>query len=281
MLIDHQMIVKLIRTFKDSKRIYFLLEYVHGLELSLIMRSVGAFNGADSHFYVGSLLLILQYLHERDIIYRDLKPENVLVDISGYIKLIDFGTAKQIQSRTFTLLGTPHYMAPEVIIGKGYNKNADLWSLGICLYEFLCAKVPFGDEEEDPYKVYSEILDLKISFEKEGSPPSEFAQNLIRQLLRKHPETRAGGSIENLKKHDWFSGFDWDGLTAQTLVAPYTPDIGDALEEVEEESMNSARNWDEILDRDSGESEQDSAEIFDTELEEFKMSIPQDWDNGF
>ena len=261
MLIDHQMIVKLIRTFKDPKRIYFLLEYVHGLELSIIMRSVGAVNGADAHFYIGSMLLILQYLHERDIIYRDLKPDNVMVDISGYIKLIDFGTAKQVQNRTFTLLGTPHYMAPEVIIGKGYNKNADLWSLGICLYELLCAKVPFGDEEDDPYKVYSEILDLKISFDAGPSPPSEFAQNLIRQLLRKHPETRAGGSIENLKKHDWFSGFDWDALTAQTLVAPYTPDIGDVMEALDDQSINSERHWDELLDQDSVEIEQESPDI--------------------
>ena len=208
MLIDHPFIVKLIRTYKDAKRIYFLLEYVHGLELSIIMRHIGAFTSSDAHFYIGSLILVLQYLHERDIIYRDLKPDNVMVDTEGYIKLIDFGTAKQIQNRTFTLLGTPHYMAPEVIIGKGYNKNADLWSLGICLYELLCAKVPFGEEEDDPYKVYSEILDLKINFESEHAFPSDFAQNLIRQLLRKHPEMRSGGSIENLKKHDWFTGFD-------------------------------------------------------------------------
>ena len=282
MLIDHPMIVKLIRTFKDFKRIYFLLEYVHGLELSVIMRHVGVFSNSDAHFYVGSLLMVLQYLHERDIIYRDLKPDNVMIDTSGYVKLIDFGTAKQITNRTFTLLGTPHYMAPEVIIGKGYNKFADLWSLGICLYEFLCAKVPFGDEEDDPYRVYSEILDLKITFDTEHTPPSEFAQSLIKQLLRKHPETR--GTFESLKKHDFFSGFDWESLTSQVLVPPYTPDVGDEIEEIEDLSGHSEDEeacWDEILDQDSKESQHNSPEIFDTELEEFKMSIPQDWDSGF
>ena len=284
MLIDHPMIVKLIRTFKDSKRIYFLLEYVHGLELSVIMRHVGVFSNSDAHFYIGSLLMVLQYLHERDIIYRDLKPDNVMVDTNGYVKLIDFGTAKQITSRTFTLLGTPHYMAPEVIIGKGYNKFADLWSLGICLYEFLCARVPFGDEEDDPYRVYSEILDLKITFDVEHSTPSEFAQSLIKQLLRKHPETR--GTFDSLKKHDFFSGFDWEGLEIGKLTAPYTPDVGDVKDEADELSQHSIeddedRAWDDLLDQDSKESMHNSPEIFDTELEEFKISIPPDWDNGF
>jgi cGMP-dependent protein kinase 1 len=281
MQIDHPMIVKLVKTYKDPKRIYFLLEYVHGLELSVIMRHVGVLNNSDAHFYIGSLLLVLQYLHDRDIIYRDLKPDNIMIDTDGYIKLIDFGTAKQVQNRTFTLLGTPHYMAPEIIIGKGYNKNVDIWSLGICLYEFLCAKVPFGDDEDDPYKVYSEILDLKINFDSEYGSPSDFAQSLIRQLLRKHPETRSGGSIENIKKHDWFSGFDWESLATQAMVPPYTPDIGDVQGEAEDQSAVSIDHWDEILDQDSLESENNTPEVHDTELEEFKMSIPNDWDNGF
>lgn len=126
LLIDHPFIVKMVRTFKDDKRIYFLLEYVHGLELSMILRHIGLLSNSDSQFYIGSLILVLQYLHERDIIYRDVKPDNIMVDSSGFIKLIDFGTAKQVQGRTYTLVGTYHYMSPEAIVGKGYNKNADL-----------------------------------------------------------------------------------------------------------------------------------------------------------
>lgn len=124
--IDHPFIVKLVRTFKDSKRLYFLMEYVHGLPLNFILNHVGLLSNSDAQFYISSLILVLQYLHERDIIYRDFKPENVIVDTTGFIKLIDFGTATDIKGRTYTLVGTPHYMAPEVIVGKGYNKNADL-----------------------------------------------------------------------------------------------------------------------------------------------------------
>ena len=137
------------KSFKDAKRIYFLLEYVHGLELNVILRHVGLLTNTDSQFYVGSMILILQYLHEREIIYRDMKPENIMIDVSGYVKLVDFGTAKVIQGRTYTLVGSPHYIAPEVIVGKGYTKMVDLWSVGICLFEFLCGRVPFGEEEEE------------------------------------------------------------------------------------------------------------------------------------
>ena len=98
---------------------------------------------------------ILEYLHERRIIFRDLKPENVMIDHEGYPKLIDFGTSKILDApRTVTIVGTPHYMAPEMITGKGYSYNVDYWSLGVMLYEFLCGILPYGDSIRDPYKVY-------------------------------------------------------------------------------------------------------------------------------
>lgn len=88
--------------------------------------------------------------------YRDLKPENVIVTENGYIKLIDMGTAKILKSKvskTFTLIGTPHYMSPEMLVGKGYTYSTDIWSLGVCFYEFMCGEVPFAEEEEDPYNI--------------------------------------------------------------------------------------------------------------------------------
>ena len=124
--LDHPFIMKYIKSFKDSKRIYFLLEFINGFDLSKIMNHVGLLNNNDSVFYAGSLVLVLEYLHERNIIYRDLKPENVIINSDGYIRLVDFGSAKYIQGRTYTLIGCAFYIAPEVIIGRGYSKNADL-----------------------------------------------------------------------------------------------------------------------------------------------------------
>ena len=107
---------------------------------------------------------MFEYLHARDIIYRDLKPENVMIDEQGYPRLIDFGTAKILEGRTYTIVGTPHYMAPEIITGKGYDYNADYWSLGVVLFEFMCGGVPFGEEEEDPYNIYEAILSAPLRY---------------------------------------------------------------------------------------------------------------------
>ena len=123
--LDHIFILKLVRTFQDKFRLYFLLEFIKGMDLFDVLHQLGLLNESDSRFYTGCLLIILEHLHEREIIYRDLKPENIVVDDDGYPKLIDFGTAKFIKGRTFTIVGTPHYMAPEVITGHGYSVSVD------------------------------------------------------------------------------------------------------------------------------------------------------------
>jgi len=123
--VDHTMILKLVKTFKDTDRIYFLMEFVQGLDLFDILRELQLVSDADAKYYIGALVVILEHLHERDILYRDLKPENIMIDHEGYPKLIDFGTSKIINGRTYTTVGTPHYMAPEIILGSGYTFSAD------------------------------------------------------------------------------------------------------------------------------------------------------------
>lgn len=95
----------------------------------------------------------MEYLHTNNIIYRDIKPENIMVDDKGYMRLIDMGTAKFLKGkggRTYTIIGTPHYMAPEILTGKGYSYAVDLWSIGVCLYEFMCGGVPYAEDADDP-----------------------------------------------------------------------------------------------------------------------------------
>lgn len=118
-----------------------------------------------AQFYIASLLLVLEYLHNNCIVYRDLKPENVVVGSDGYLKLVDMGTCKHLPkhfSKTFTIIGTPIYMAPEIIVGKGYSYSADLWSLGVMLYEFIFGDVPYGRNCDDIYSIYSEIVTSNI-----------------------------------------------------------------------------------------------------------------------
>ena len=156
--IDHPFIVKLVKTMKDKNYVYFLMDYIKGKELFDVIRDIGLLNKFQTQFYGASIMLAVNYLHERKFVYRDIKPENIMVLGNGFIKLIDFGTAKAINDRTKTIIGTPHYMAPEVILGEGYSFKVDFWSIGICMYEFMCGGVPFGENHEEPMDVYLSVI---------------------------------------------------------------------------------------------------------------------------
>ena len=155
--IDHPFIVKLVKTLKDDKFIYFLMDYIRGKELFSVIRDIGMLTKSQTLFYGASIMLAVKYLHQRKFVYRDIKPENVMVLENGYIKIIDFGTAKEIEDKTKTTMGTPHYMAPEMIMGTGYSFEVDYWAIGICMYEFICGEVPFGEVCEDTMEIYLAI----------------------------------------------------------------------------------------------------------------------------
>ena len=182
------------------------------MELFDAIREIGLLGTYDSQFYIAQMILAVEYLHNLKIVYRDIKPENIMVDENGYLKMIDMGTAKILVpkygvSRTFTIIGTPHYMAPEIINGKGYNFTVDLWSIGVCLYEFMCGYVPFGDDAEDPYDIYQDIMSKNLSYP--SYMKDKKAIKLIEQLLNKIPEIRLGQSYAALKGHTWFNNFNW------------------------------------------------------------------------
>lgn len=137
---SHPFIVQLINSFQNSRYVYMLLEYLPGGELFSRLRKDGRFSEDVSLFYSSEILLALRYLHRHKIVYRDLKPENLLISESGHVKLADFGFAKILESdRTYTLCGTPEYLSPEIIKGqkKGYGRSVDWWAFGILLYEML------------------------------------------------------------------------------------------------------------------------------------------------
>jgi cGMP-dependent protein kinase len=215
---------------------------------------------------------MFEHLHERDIIYRDLKPENVMIDEEGYPKLIDFGIAKIVQGRTYTVVGTPHYMAPEVIVGKGYSLAADYWSIGIMIYEFACGGVPFGEEEEDPYIIYEKVIERKLvypSFVDIRMP----SKPVIEQLLSKNPAMRTGGSINNLKSHPWFHGFNWDALINRQMPTPYKPRLPDLTREIQS-AMKNSRDINEIITKEESTDEPPSSK-------NRRANIPESWDQEF
>ncbi|NXQ86031.1 KGP2 kinase, partial [Nyctibius grandis] len=176
-------IVRLYRTFKDSKYVYMLLEACLGGELWSLLRDRGSFDEATTKFCIGCVTEAFDYLHHIGIIYRDLKPENLILDAEGYIKLVDFGFAKKIGSgqKTWTFCGTPEYVAPEVILSKGHDFSVDFWSLGILVYELLTGSPPFSGA--DQMLTYNLILKgiEKLDFPKIITRRPE---DLIRRLCR-------------------------------------------------------------------------------------------------
>lgn len=219
--ITHPFIVNLYVSFQDEKRVYMLMEYVIGGELFSQLRRVGRFSNETARFYAAEIILALEYLHSKDIVYRDLKPENLLIDKEGHIKITDFGFAKKVEDRTWTLCGTPEYLAPEIIQSKGHGKAVDWWALGILIYEMLAGYPPFYDE--NPFGIYQKILAGKVEF------PRHFdvnAKDLIKKLLTAD-RTKRFGCLKNgaadIKTHKWFKGLDWDRIFARKVKPPYVP----------------------------------------------------------
>jgi serine/threonine protein kinase len=163
--IDHQFIVNLKGFTQDKRFIYLMLEYIPGGELFTILRQMGILPLTQARFYAAQIAVIFDYLHTKHIIYRDLKPENILINTDGYIKLTDFGFAKRVDGKTYTICGTPEYLAPEVILNKGHSKPVDWWTLGILLYEMVVGIDPFNDD--DPMGVYQKIIKGQVKFPKD------------------------------------------------------------------------------------------------------------------
>ena len=138
--------------------------------------------------------------------------------------MIDFGTAKEIEDRTKTIIGTPHYMAPEIIMGGGYSFQVDFWSISICMYEFICGEVPFGEKEEDPMEIYFEIINSHLKFPTNIIPIEKEFKHLMKKMLDKNPSYRLS-NFYSIKNHLWFKDFKWDELTNLNLKAPYLPSI--------------------------------------------------------
>jgi protein kinase A/protein kinase X len=221
--IAHPFIVNLLTVFQDDKRLCMLLEYVNGGELFSYLRKEGRLPNDDAAFYAGEIILAFQYLHSIHIVYRDLKPENLLIDSDGHMKITDFGFAKTVEDRTWTLCGTPEYLAPEIIQSKGHGKPVDWWALGVLIFEMLAGYPPFYDE--NPFGIYQKVLAGKIEF------PRHFdvkVKDLIKRLLTPDRAKRFGclkNGADDIKKHKWYKGMDWAQLLARQVKPPMVPSV--------------------------------------------------------
>jgi protein kinase A len=219
--IDFPFIIRLAYSFKDNSNLYMVLEYASGGEMFTHLRKSGRFNEEIACFYASQIVLSFEYLHHLNIIYRDLKPENVLYGEDGYLKITDFGFAKVCNLRTWTLCGTPEYMAPEIILSRGYNKAVDWWSLGVLIYEMVAGYPPFYGNE--PVQIAKKIVSGNLRF------PAHFSvklKDLLKNLIQVDLTKRIGNlknGVSDIKQHRWFNKIDWMAVYEKTIKPPYIP----------------------------------------------------------
>ena len=242
--LDHPFLVGMIFCFQTEERIYFIMPFVRGGELFQHLRSEKFFKEDKARFYAASIGIALDYLHNNGIIYRDIKPENILIGEDGYLKLIDFGMAKMVQGneKATSFCGTPEYLAPEIITGEGHNRAADWWSYGILIFEMLCGIPPFYCENTE--RMYDLITNAELRFPKR-IPLSDNAKDLIKKLLVKKQDKRLGVNkgFEEIKAHPFFQGFDFEALLNKKMEPPFIPtlhgklDVGNFDEEFTSEEI--------------------------------------------
>jgi protein kinase A len=221
--IDYPFIVNMTGYTKDDSYVYIIMECITGGELFTHLRRARKFSDEQAKFYGAQVAAAFAHIHSKNIIHRDLKPENILLSPNGYSKLTDFGFAKVLEpgTRTYTLCGTPEYIAPEVLLNKGHGKPVDWWTLGILIYEMICGQPPFCDE--DPMGIYQKILAGKVYF------PKYFDKNakaLVKKLLTADLSKRYGNLKDgpmDILKHAWFSSLNFAELEEYKVPAPYKP----------------------------------------------------------
>jgi serum/glucocorticoid-regulated kinase 2 len=259
--VDHPFIVSLKFAFQTEAKLYLVLTYLSGGELFFHLSNEVKFTIDRTRFYAAELVLAIGHLHSMDIIYRDLKPENVVLDSQGHVQVTDFGLAKKeinSENPTSTFCGTPEYLAPEIIRGKGHSKPVDWWSLGILIYEMLVGLPPFYSENMN--EMYELILKAPLKFP--SFVPSD-AQSLLKSLLERDESKRLGSGKDDYKEiqsHAFFASIDWEKLYARKITPPFIPEVGD---------------------------EEDNAKYFDSEftservVDSFAVSVKEDKNASF
>ncbi|KAI9913773.1 hypothetical protein PsorP6_005281 [Peronosclerospora sorghi] len=207
---NYPFIVNFAGTYQDTKYLYMVFEYVIGGEFCTHLRKSLRCSNNTAKFFAAQIVSIFEYMHKQNFIYRDLNPENLLLDSIGYIKITDFCFAKRVAFKTFTLCGTPEYIEPEVLLNKGHGEG----------------QPPFCDD--DPMGIYQQILSGKLNF------PRFFDRNamgLIKRMLTDDLTKRYGcikNGVEDIKKHKFFADVVWEDLLGRKSIAPIIPRVGNA-----------------------------------------------------
>eukprot|EP01016_Furgasonia_blochmanni_P023787 TRINITY_DN2562_c0_g1_i2.p1 TRINITY_DN2562_c0_g1~~TRINITY_DN2562_c0_g1_i2.p1 ORF type:complete len:438 (-),score=141.84 TRINITY_DN2562_c0_g1_i2:293-1522(-) len=229
--INHPFVVRLHYAFQNERKLFFVLEYCPGGELFNLLQRKKVFHEDQAKFYAAQMVLAIEHLHSKDIVYRDLKPENVLLDAEGYIRITDFGLSKQgikDNKGAMSVCGTPEYLAPEILFKMGHGKAVDWWTLGAIIFEMLTGLPPFYTTDRN--ELFERIKFGTLRYPKHLSPA---ARNLLEGLFIKEPNKRLGGGPDNgkpIKEHPWFAGVNWQALLNKEIKAPFIPVVKSELD---------------------------------------------------
>lgn len=234
--INNPFLVNMHYTFQTPTHLVFILDYCAGGELfNYLQKHENGLPENDVRFYAAQIILALEHMHSTGIIYRDIKPENILFEKDGYLRMTDFGLAKRTdKNTTSTFCGTPEYLAPEVVEGLDYDENVDWWGLGILIYEMLFNHSPFLAESME--ELYENILQGEPDYP-EDKHLSDQCIDFINKLLIKDPKNRLNNT-DQMKTHEWFDGFSFDDLYYKKLTPPYVPQV---------KSVTDTSNFDEEI----------------------------------
>ncbi|KAI7830073.1 kinase-like domain-containing protein [Kickxella alabastrina] len=248
--------------FQTKEKLFFCLDYVNGGELFFHLQRERRFGENRSRFYAAEIASALSYLHSMDVVYRDLKPENCLLDARGHVRIVDFGLAKEVGpvvwrtegsalysveegGKTGTFCGTPEYLAPEVLLRQRYGKEVDWYCLGAVIYEMLTGLPPFYHQDNNT--MYQRVLSENLRFPTSLPPPApcngemhpgsgniasnsigRYAQDFVFQIMKRDPQDRLGHGVfgtENVKRHPFFHGIDWGKIYRQEYAPPFVPKV--------------------------------------------------------
>ncbi|XP_020107996.1 serine/threonine-protein kinase AtPK2/AtPK19-like [Ananas comosus] len=223
--VDHPFVVQLRYSFQTKYRLYLVLDFINGGHLFFQLYRHGLFREDLARVYAAEIVSAVSHLHANGVMHRDLKPENILLDADGHAMLTDFGLAKEFDesTRSNSMCGTVEYMAPEIIHGKGHDKAADWWSVGILLFEMLTGKPPFvgGNRNKVQQKIMREKIKLPAFLSSE-------AHSILKGLLQKEPSKRLGSGpsgCTEIKNHKWFKSINWRKLEARQIQPSFCPTV--------------------------------------------------------
>jgi len=221
---DCPFLVHLHFSFQSQKHFYLVMDYIPGGNLASHLKREERFEEKKAQFITAELVIALDYLHSRGVVYRDMRPDNILLDVEGHVCLTDFGMSKLVSRRvtdTFvmqTARGLPEYTAPEILEGQPYTKSVEWWSLGVVLYEMLLGFTPFEFEDADLGKLIRSILSSRILY------PEEFvshnARSLLDGFLQRSAKQRID-EIDEIRHHPFFEGIDWEKLALKSITSPF------------------------------------------------------------